>query len=189
MRARLYESVEDLHVALRKTGREEVLRSHVPTWRVMSKLVMAMKGNHEWQETAIARDYQGTKLGRDDGETFVTELMPLPCPNIRAWPYPLLFPTKADYIAKVRPSRIQWLRAEVSGSKPRFVICYGKGNWFQYKEIFSDVRFSSEIDGKIRAGQRGHSTILLLPFLSYDQVTTALITQIAHRFGQEYGGG
>ena len=103
LRSRRFGPVEDLHSALDKIDRVATLRRHVPTWRVMSKLVMALSGTPEWEETSKAREYQAQKLGRDDGETFLTELMPLPCPNINDWPYPMLFATKADYIAEVRP--------------------------------------------------------------------------------------
>ena len=183
VRARTYGSVEDLYSALNKIGREKILQSHVPTWRVISKLVMAMQGVADWQETFSGREYQAHRLGRSDGETFLTELMPLPCKDINDWPYETLFSTKAEYIAMIRPQRIRWLREEISTAKPRFVICYGKGNWLQHKEIFKDVEFMPELQGKIRVGERGQSTILLLPFLSYRLVTAELINQIAELFG------
>ena len=66
------------------------------------------------------------------------------------------------------------------------MICYGKGNWRYYEEIFSDVEFRPELNEKIRVGQREHSTILLIPFLSYQWVKTALIKQIADLFGPEH---
>lgn len=68
---------------------------------------------------------------------------------------------------------------------PRFVICYGKSNWGHYEEIFYDVEFRPKLNEKIRVGQREPSTILLLPFLFYYHVTTALIEQIAGLFGRE----
>lgn len=185
-RARLFDPVEDLHSALKKINREEILHSHVPTWRVMSKLTMAIQDMPGWQETIRGREYQANKLGRADGDTFLTELMPFPCPGIGVWPYELIYPTKNDYIEKVRPGRIRWLRSEFSAFQPRFVICYGKGNWRYYEEIFNNVEFRPELNEKIRVGQRGHSTVLLLPFLSYYFVSTALITQIADMFGPEH---
>ena len=186
-RARLFDPVEDLYSACAKLGFD--ITGHVPTWRVMSKLIMAMRGTPGWQETSSAREYQATKLGRADGKTFLTELMPLPCPSITAWPYPSIFPTRDVYNAAVRPGRIKWLRSEITAFHPRFVVCYGKGNWRHYGEIFSDVEFRSELNEKIRVGRREHSTILLIPFLSYEWVTTALITQIANLFGPEHNGG
>ena len=63
------------------------------------------------------------------------------------------------------------------------MICYGKGNWRHHEEIFSEVEFRSECNGKIRVGHHQNSTILLIPFLSFDLVTTALNTQITEVFG------
>ena len=180
-RAISFDPVEDLKSAHEKLNMD--ITKYVPTWRVMSELVMAMQGTPGWQDAGLAQEYQATKLARDGGETFLTELMPLPCPNINVWPYESIFPTKADYIAEVRPGRISWLREEISAYQPRFVICYGKGNWRHYQDIFNDVEFSPEFNAKIRVGQRGHTTILLLYFLSPDLVAPELITQIAEKFG------
>tara|TARA_B100000315_G_scaffold233353_1_gene246406 strand:- start:4412 stop:5110 length:699 start_codon:yes stop_codon:yes gene_type:complete len=175
--------VEDLCAALAKIGWGD-MRRYVPTWRVMSTLIMAMGNSPKWQEKSSAIEYQATKLGRADGETFLTELMPLPCPGIKVWPYPLIFPSKKDYYAAVRPCRIKWLRSAISECKPPLVICYGKGNWRHHKEIFCDVNFRPELNGKICVGEREHNIILLIPFLSPDLVSTALITQIADMFGR-----
>ena len=97
----------------------------------------------------------------------------------------MLFPTKADYIAKIRPGRIRWLSAEISAFKPPFVFCYGKGNWQYYEEIFNDVEFKPALDTEIRVGPHGNSHIILLKFLSPDLVKTNLIDQIAGMFGRK----
>lgn len=182
-RARIFRSVEDLHSVARIGLKEAMLKS--PTLRVMSKVTMAMQGTRGWQETSSAKEYHATELGRVDGDTFIVELMPLQCRFIRVWPYPLIYPTRAEYYAAVRPGRIKWLRSEIATFRPLFVICYGKGNWRHHQEIFNDIEFRPELNEKIRVGEHGSSTILLLPFLSYDLVTTALISQIADLFGRE----
>ena len=126
-RARLFEPIEDLH-SVAKIGLENAMLIS-PTLRVMSKLIMAMQGTSGWKETLKAKEYHATKLGRTEGESFVAEVMPFPCPKIGDWPYPLIYPTKKDYVAKVLPGRIERLRSEISHFKPLFVICYGKENW------------------------------------------------------------
>ena len=181
LRARVFGLVEDIR-SIAKLGFG--LNRYVPTWRVMSKLIMAMQGNPDWRDKAKAQEYQTTKLGRSNGDTFLTELMPLPCPNTKEWPYESICPTRVEYNAMVRPGRIRWLRSEIALFKPRVVICYGKGNWRHHKEIFSDVKFEDGLDGRIQVGRSEDSTILLIPFLSPDLVTTALITQIAKVFGE-----
>ena len=181
LRAKFYETVEDLDSAHRKIGlREEMLKS--ATLKVMSKLTMAMLGRPEWPERSAVNEYHATELGRADGETFLTELMPLACPNMKVWPYGSICPTRNEYNAMVRPGRIRWLRSEIETYKPSFVICYGKMNWRHHQEIFSDVTFESELNENIRVGKSGRSTILLIPFLSYDLTTTTLIEQISELF-------
>lgn len=181
--ARSFDLFEDLHSALGKLDRQGLLRSHVPTWRLMSKLIMALSGRTGWQGTLAAREYQASELGRFNGDTFLAELMPLPARGISIWPYESLFPTRSDYEANVRPGRIRRLRSEISAFKPPFVICYGKGNWDFHKEIFDDVTFRSELDDEILVGLSGGSTILLLPTLSYYLMMTNLISKIAGLFG------
>ena len=172
-RANSFDPVEFLHASLSKTGLDTKYR-HVPTWRVMSKLIMAMEGMTGWQETSSARDYQAHKLGRAGGDTFLAELMPLPSPSTAVWPYGSLYPSRREYYKIVRPSRIRWLRSEFAKLQPRFVICYGKGNWRYYEEIFCDVEFRPKLNEKIRVGQPEQITILLLPFLSYYFPTISL---------------
>ena len=186
LRAKHFEPVEDIHAVVKIGLLDEMLKNS--TLRVMSKLIMAMQRMSGWQERSPSVAYHATMLGRLDGDTFLTELMPLPCPNSKVWPYESICPTRKEYNAMVRPGRIRWLRSEIATFKPRFVICYGKGNWRYHKEIFSDVEFKPELNEKIQVGKDGVSTILLIPFLSYDLVTTALITQIAGLFGRPEAG-
>ena len=182
-RAGVFKPVEELNRAISILG-YDITKYH-STLRVMSMVMLAMNDTPEWWEFPKAQEYQEAKLGRYNGETFLTDLMPLPCKNLNDWPYPDLFPTKAEYIAKIRPDRIRWLRAEISAFKPPFVFCYGKGNWRYYEEIFSDVEFKPAFNTEIRVGVRGNSQIILLKFLSPDLVKTDLIDQIAGKFGRK----
>jgi len=59
VRAESFDPVEDLYEANSKLGFPNMYR-HVPTWRIMSKLTMAMQGTPEWRETSKAREYQAT---------------------------------------------------------------------------------------------------------------------------------
>ncbi|MBQ11499.1 MAG: hypothetical protein CMJ45_08115 [Planctomyces sp.] len=184
-RSRLFEPVENLHGSLEKIGLDTKYR-YVPMWRLMSKFVLAMQGDPDWQETSTAREYQATKLGHADGDSFLTELMPLPKPNLAAWPYESIFPDKKDYFKEIRPKRMAWLRSEFTKFQPRYVICYGKGYWPYYQEIFSNVTFDSELIENVLIGQRAHSTIIMTRFLSPDLVSPALLGQIAEILGQNH---
>ena len=184
-RAKSFGPVEHLHCSLSKIGLDTKYH-YVAVWRSMSMLIMAIQGTPGWQEKSSALEYQATKLGRADGDTFLTELMPLPCPNMTSWPYQSIFPTKSNYYESVRPRRINWLRSEFDTFRPRYVICYGKGNWPYYKEIFSDVEFWSEPIENVLIGQREHGTVIMTRFLSPDLVSTALIEHIAEMINQDH---
>jgi hypothetical protein len=67
-RASLFRPVEYLHSAPARIGLDTKYR-HVPMWRVMSKLIMAIEGMPGWKGTSSAGGYQAHKLGRADGET------------------------------------------------------------------------------------------------------------------------
>ena len=183
-RVRQYDPVEHLHSGPAKLGLDTKFL-HVPTWRVMSKLVIALQGKTGWRETSSAREYQANELGRADGDTFLAELMPLPARSIGVWPYEAIYSSRKEYYADVRPRRIEWLRSEVRKFRPSWIICYGKSNWRYYEEIFRDVRFKPAINQEIRVGQDGNATILLLPFFAYQFVSSALIEQVANIFGQK----
>lgn len=53
----------------------------VRTWATMSKIVLRLRGEENWTDTDRLRRYQAGRLGRPDGETFLTELLPLPAPG------------------------------------------------------------------------------------------------------------
>ena len=93
----------------------------------MSKIVLMMDGDPQWQEVERARQYQAERLGRAEGETFLADLLPLPANSVGDWPYPELFPDKDSYERQVLPGRIQALATLAQRHRPSFVFCYGKG--------------------------------------------------------------
>ncbi len=182
-RAMLFSEVEDLYEAHDKLGRAHEMKRHVPTWRVMSKLVMALNGQPDWADVEAARTYQAQTLGRKDAETFLIELMPLPSPSTGEWPYKSIYADRETCYRAVRPGRISMLREELSNYAPEFLICYGKGNWRYHEEIFDEADFTLAMDNKIKVGSQNGTTILLLPFFSYYLVTR----ELTERIGQEFG--
>lgn len=55
-RARSFHAVEYLHSFHARIGLNTKYR-HVPTWRVMSKLIMAMQRVSGWEEAPMAHEY------------------------------------------------------------------------------------------------------------------------------------
>lgn len=151
----------------------------IPTWATMSKIVRRLKGLSNWSDTEQVRRYQAERLGRLDGETFLTEILPFPAWNTRDWPANPCFETRAQYEKEVRPKRISMLRELHETYSPRYVFCYGTGNWAHHHDIFSDVSFEPILDGRVLLGRSRSSTIVLTPFFAYYLMTNDLIDGIA----------
>jgi hypothetical protein len=78
------------------------------------------------------RNYQAEKLGRFDGNTLLTELMPIPKPKVKRWDYSELIPqfaSREEYYRTVKPRRIKEHR-------PKVAVCYGKAFWGDYRQLF-----------------------------------------------------
>lgn len=55
------------------------------TWRAMCHLMLCLSGQELTKANVV--EYQVSHLGATAGDTLLTELMPLPRENSRAWPY------------------------------------------------------------------------------------------------------
>lgn len=140
---------------------------------------MRLKGLSEWSDTEEVRQYQAEQVGRLDGETFLSEILPLPARNTRDWPANARFATRGQYETEVRPKRITLLRELVQTYSPRYVFCYGMASWGYHGEIFNDVSFQPILDGRVLLGRSRSSTIVLTPFFAYYLMTNDLIDGIA----------
>jgi hypothetical protein len=93
------------------------------------------------------RTYQAEKLGRFNGNTLLTELMPIPKPKVKRWGYDELIPqfaTREEYYRVVKPRRIEYLRALLTEHRPNVVVCYGKAFWGDYRQLFEGTVFEQE---------------------------------------------
>jgi hypothetical protein len=198
-------SVEELRVRARDIreiddfGRVHALPSfyldrtkHVTsTWIIMSKIVLRLEGRDQWRSSEAALEYQARHLGQPDGDTFLAEIMPLPAPRRRTWPYPWLFPTRDDYERTVRPIRIALLRRLVEDHRPRFVFGYGKGygHWDDHRAVFDGVQFNPALNGRILLGHLGMTIIVLTPFFHYWLMTSDMIQGMAEQLERSAAPG
>jgi hypothetical protein len=115
-----------------------------PTWRALIQITLGVMGRPT--EAEAVAGYQVRELGRAHGDTLLTELMPLPAPTTRHWPYQALFAdprfaSRDRYLNTIKPHRIQLLRDLIANHKPRLVICYGKSYWTDFKRLFPGAKF------------------------------------------------
>jgi hypothetical protein len=189
VRADHFEQIEDLKRAQEHPafGADFSVGRHVPTWALMSKIVLRLNGDTQWRNTERARRYQAEELGRQGGETFLCDLLPLPAPNIKDWPYPELFPTRAHYEQEILPTRLAMFRTLLGEHRPTHVFCYGKHYWDYYRQLFPKIiEYEPIADGSALLGRRqAGALVVLAPFLASYLLGNLRIEQIAVRLREE----
>ena len=102
------------------------------TWARLIQIVLTAEGRSATNDDIL--QYQTTRLGRSDGETLLTELMPLPAKNLSTWyAHGLNIPelrSRTEYTARVRPRRIAHLKKRIAEHQPRVVVFYGARRWW-----------------------------------------------------------
>ncbi len=168
IRTRLeFQTVEDnaeahkmLEITKHHWGRRVIQR----TWRAMCYIMLRLENQEP--STENIRRYQAEQLGRSQGNTLLTELMPIPKPSVGSWGYEELisqFSSREDYYQQIRPRRVQLLRQLVAQHNPQVIIAYGKAFWPDYKGIFSDMTFRTNDQFEV-ASQDGLLVILTAHF-------------------------
>jgi hypothetical protein len=74
------------HRALQEGGEPieiETKRKFTQVWVWMAKIMRARAGKDDWRDTEAAKTYIRQRLGRRNGETFLTEVSPIPSPKQR----------------------------------------------------------------------------------------------------------
>ena len=164
-RADHWGEVEDLSEGPRPWApRHDLRKLTTSTWMTMCRIVGRLRGQADWAETETVRCYQSQHLGRLGGETFLTEVLPLPKKSTADWPYATLYATKEKYEAAVLPKRTSMLRRMFDDHKPAYVFCYGKGFWAQHKKIFEGATFEPILEGEAEMATFDGSTITLTRF-------------------------
>ncbi|MDA1280343.1 MAG: hypothetical protein O3B95_09955 [Chloroflexi bacterium] len=169
IRAEKFEPVEDLAESHKNFVGHDMARLSTSTWRLMSSIVGRIQGVQNWWDTEFARSYQSRCLGRRDGETYLTEILPLPKKRINDWPYRKLFDSPVDYRNSVLPDRRKVLRFEYQSATPKhkFVFCYGKSFWDEHRAVFDFVEFRPGVDGQVEWASNADSVIILTKFFDY----------------------
>ena len=137
-----------------------------PTWNMMIRLLLA-RGGDESPEPGMMRRYQSRSLGASNGDNALLELMPLPAARMASWPYADVpevaerFPTRARYVKKELPRRIELLRTQLSYG-PELVVCYGSTYWHHFMNLFPAV-LNWQQRGVFMRGSHGSLTVVLTP--------------------------
>jgi hypothetical protein len=116
-----------------------------PTWRVMADLMLRREQPGMTPTAADRRRYRATRLGRSGGDTLLTVLLPYPHPKSNDWLYKRFdkYKTRDDYESDMLPKRRRLLRSVIGTVNRDLIVCYGKGNWPQFQELFDDVTLAT----------------------------------------------
>jgi len=152
------------------------------TWNKLIRILLASKGT--LPTTEDVRLYQRDHLGREDNETCLLELLPLPSPSTKHWLYaegssiPALV-SRQSYRDWLIPIRVKRLQTRIREFKPPFVIFYGK-TYLEHWQAITDASlihmdapniFKANVDGT-------------LYFVTNHPVATGVTNDYFHRVGQ-----
>ncbi len=129
----LYEA----HLNMRQNGQVIDVSKKPPTtqvWRWMAKLMIA-RGGLDWSDKQEAVQYVRTSLGRSSGETFLTELSPIPTRSQSDLSWAKWFKDHVDDVQTKIGRRQTMLKSLLSASSPQRVFCYGIGRKREFSEL------------------------------------------------------
>jgi hypothetical protein len=121
------EDLYEFHREIGFTGWFGASPKRQATWARLVQIVLMAEGRRcEAQD--IVR-YQADNLGRVDGETLLSEALPLPAKNLTTWYAEAVdlpeLRSRREYTRVTRPPRIAHLKQRISEKQPRSVIFYG----------------------------------------------------------------
>lgn len=126
------------------------------TWKQLVRILLLMNGTPD--TTTAILDYQRTSLGRTGGETCITELFPLPCPNSRTWLYsqwstlPWLG-TRVSYQKHLAVKRSAAIHRRIAEHKPAIVVFYGS-TFLPFWSSIAGATWRQVIPGRLLGGER-----------------------------------
>jgi hypothetical protein len=151
-------------------------------WRWMAKVTRARNGCKDWADPQLAKKYVQFRLGRSEGETFLTELSPIPAKKAtdKTWMATLkeLDSNLDIYIEERRDA----LKRILKKNTPSMVVCYG-----QRADAFAELLGIEWQPSCHRVRKSADSKSLLLPFFGLGQMSKPVIEDLlrSHLLRQE----
>lgn len=136
------------------------------TWRQLIRFLIVSKSGHLANISEI-RKYQGTKLGRRQGETCLLELLPLPSRSTGKWLYAdrsdlHYLKSREGYREEVVGPRVIHIQERIQQYKPKIVLFYSTSAWYVEKwKAIADVRFMELNNGEFQIGQNDNTVFMI----------------------------
>jgi len=146
----------------------------VPTtqvWKYMAKIMLAREGRSDWKDPGAVKEYIRHRLGRSDGDTFLTELSPIPAGRASDKSWMTKFESMDRGIADRVRNRKEELKKTLRVNSPALVFCYGKRRADDFADLL-DIQwrqFNKDIS------ESNDSRRFLLPFFGNGQMSHSII--------------
>ena len=142
----------------------------------MAKIMRAYNGDKEWRNLKSAKKYIRFQLGRCKGETFLTELSPIPAGNAADKEWMTLFKERDPGLGSKIKRRKNELKRTLKENGPSLVVCYGLKRADDFAELLN-VEWQL-VCPRVYASR--DSKRLLLPFFGQGQMSHAVIENLLH---------
>lgn len=176
-----FENVMDLHEAhlhLQQGGQRidlEIKPPRTQVWRFMAKIMLARDGYKDWHDRTAARDYVRFRLGRKNGDTFLTELSPIPAGSATETKWMTEFAKLDDKLNEKISKRKENLKCLLKAHSPNnLAICYGAKRAGEFAKLL-DIEWKPVCE---KIWKSDDSKCLLLPFFGNGQMSHSVIKNL-----------
>ncbi len=188
-----FETVMDLRVAhlrLRERGQlidVETKQSFTQVWQYMAKVMLAHNGDKNWSDLSFAEQYIRFRLGRNignGGETFLTELSPIPSNKSGNKEWYLWFKARLgqelERKLEMRKQELKRIFAEqiLKDKVSRLVVCYSRPRADEFARLLGIEWKPVPSCPRVCAASRDSARYLLLPFFGYGQMGHQVIADL-----------
>jgi hypothetical protein len=138
------------------------------TWGKLIRVLLAV--DRDAVTTHDVREYQRHKLGRENGQTCLLELLPLPSPSTGTWIWraqetlPQL-QSRELYKTHYARTRAQHIAARLAEYQPSVVVFYSTDWWYrQWWHLIAGVRFSEVVSsfGSFYTSRNEHTIFVIM---------------------------
>lgn len=187
-----FDPVMDLqaaHLTLREGGKPYDLTKRTAftqVWIWAAKISRAASGASDWQNLQRAKDYIRHTLGTVNGETFITNLSPIPekgGSNGRPWRRQFEEALPPGTLDNLLAKRHQALKGLILTHKPKAIICHGEPR-SAHRAFILDGQLGALSNVRVEGHERSDGTpVFICPFLGVGQMTTGdaeLLAKMLH---------
>jgi hypothetical protein len=165
------------HLLLRQKGIPIDVETNLPStsvWRFMAKIMLARSGDKNWKDREETKNYVRFRLGRQNEETFLTELSPIPSRKTGDKQRMISFGARVPDLAGKLDRRRAKLTELLRMSNPRLVVCYGLRRVDDFEQLMR-TKLSSRATKIYASDDNGR---LLLPFFGCGQMSLIVIEDL-----------